>query len=186
MGQLSQMVNRVLHATIAICLSCMSIFVFGNVVLRYLFNSGITWAEEASRYLFIWLIFLGAIVASRENAHLGVDMLVSRLSVKDRRRVFVVNNLLLAITMGLCADGTWKLTELTVNQVSASMRLPLACVYVSGFICSVGMVAIALNNLYRLVARKMDESELVMTVDSEEQNLVGQALEETGKGEEKS
>ena len=66
------------------------------------------------------------------------------------------------------------------------MRLPLACVYVSGFICSVGMVAIALNNLYRLVARKMDESELVMTVDSEEQNLVGQALEETGKGEEKS
>jgi TRAP-type C4-dicarboxylate transport system permease small subunit len=180
------MVNRLLHAVIAICLSCMAIFVFGNVVLRYLFNSGITWAEEASRYLFIWLIFLGAIVASRENAHLGVDTLVSRLSVKNRRRVYVLNNLLLAITMGLCADGTWKLTELTINQVSASMRLPLAFVYVSGFVCSVGMVVIALNNLYRLAARKMDESELVMTVDSEEQNFVGQTLEETGKGEEKS
>jgi TRAP-type C4-dicarboxylate transport system permease small subunit len=186
MGSFSQMLNRALHAAIAICLSCMAVFVFGNVVLRYFFNSGITWAEEASRYLFIWLIFLGAIVASRENAHLGVDTLVSRLSVKNRRRVFVVSNLLVAVTMGLCADGTWKLTELTVNQVSASMRLPLAFVYVSGFVCSVGMVMIALNNLYRLLARKMDENELVMTVDSEEQNFAGRSLEETEKGGEKS
>jgi TRAP-type C4-dicarboxylate transport system permease small subunit len=185
MENLSQMVNRVLHATIAICLSCMAVFVFGNVVLRYVFNSGITWAEEASRYLFIWLIFLGAIVASRENAHLGVDTLVSRLSVKNRRRVFIVNNLLLAITMGLCADGTWKLTVLTVNQVSASMRLPLAFVYVSGFVCSASMVAIALANLYRLVTGKMKESELVMTVDSEEQQFIDHALEETEKGAEK-
>jgi TRAP-type C4-dicarboxylate transport system permease small subunit len=185
MGSFSQMLNRVLHATIAVCLSCMAVFVFGNVVLRYVFNSGITWAEEASRYLFIWLIFLGAIVASRENAHLGVDMLVRRLSVKNRRRVFIVNNLLLAITMGLCADGAWKLTELTINQVSASMRLPLAFVYVSGFICSVGMVAIALVNLYRLVAGKMDESKLAMTVDSEELTSVDQALEEPEKGAKK-
>jgi TRAP-type C4-dicarboxylate transport system permease small subunit len=179
------MVNRVLHATIAICLSCMAVFVFGNVVLRYVFNSGITWAEEASRYLFIWLIFLGAIVASRENAHLGVDTLVKRLSVKTRRYVFIVNNLLLAVTMGLCADGTWKLTELTINQVSASMRLPLAFVYVSGFVCSVGMVAIALTNLYRLATRKIGESELVMTVDSEEQRFIDHALEETEKGAKK-
>jgi TRAP-type C4-dicarboxylate transport system permease small subunit len=170
------MVNRVLHAIIAVCLSCMSIFVFGNVVLRYLFNSGITWAEEASRYLFIWLIFLGAIVASRENAHLGVDTLVSRLSVANRRRVFVVTNLLLAVTMGLCADGMWRLTALTVDQVSASMRLPLAFVYVSGLVCSVGMVAIALNNLYRLATKKVDESELVMTIDSEE--IIDQMIEE--------
>ncbi|MDR0379830.1 MAG: TRAP transporter small permease [Candidatus Accumulibacter sp.] len=180
MGNFSQTLNRVLHAVIAICLSCMSVFVFSNVVLRYLFNSGITWAEEASRYLFIWLIFLGAIVASRENAHLGVDSLISRLSVKNRRRVFIVNNILLAITMGLCADGAWKLTELTVHQVSAAMRLPLAFVYVSGFICSVSMVAIALNNLYRLITGKVSENELVMTVDSEE--LLDRAVKEVEKG----
>jgi TRAP-type C4-dicarboxylate transport system permease small subunit len=185
MESFSRMLNRALHAAIAICLSCMAVFVFGNVVLRYVFNSGITWAEEASRYLFIWLIFLGAIVASRENAHLGVDSLVSRLSVKNRRRVFVVNNLLLAVVMGLCADGAWKLTALTVDQVSASMRLPLAFVYVSGFVCSVGMVMIALANLYRLLTRKIDDRELVMTVDSEERNFIDQALEETEEGAKK-
>jgi TRAP-type C4-dicarboxylate transport system permease small subunit len=163
----------------------MSVFVFGNVVLRYVFNSGITWAEEASRYLFIWLIFLGAIVASRENAHLGMDTLVKMLSVKNRRRVFILSNILIAITMGLCADGAWKLTVLTMSQVSASLRLPLSYVYVAGFVCSAAMVVIALANLYRLITNKVKENELVMTVDSEDMKFIDQTAGEAEEGAKK-
>ena len=186
MSNLSQMINRVFRATIAICLSCMAIFVFMNVVLRYFFNSGITWAEEASRYLFIWLIFLGAIVAFKENAHLGVDTLVRMLSVINRRRVFIFNNILLVIVMGLCAHGTWELTLLTTDQESASLRIPLAFVYVSGFVCSVGMVLIALSNLYRLIFKDIKDNELVMTVDSEDQQIVEQTTSEDEEGAKKS
>ncbi|MDR1708603.1 MAG: TRAP transporter small permease [Candidatus Accumulibacter sp.] len=179
-------INRVFHAVIAICLSCMSIFVFANVVLRYFFNDGLDWADEAARYLFIWLIFLGAIVASRENAHLGVDMLVRRISVANRRRLFILNNVLILITMALCADGTFRLTLLTVDQVSASIRMPLAFVYVSGFVCSAGMILIALINLYRLVCNKIDDKELVMIVDSEDQAVVEETAGETAEGGNKS
>ena len=50
---------------IALCLALMVVMVFGNVVLRYGFNSGITVSEELSRWLFVWMTFLGAIVALR-------------------------------------------------------------------------------------------------------------------------
>ena len=49
--------------------------VFGNVVLRYAFNSGIAVSEELSRFFFVWLTFIGAIVAMRDGAHLGMDTL---------------------------------------------------------------------------------------------------------------
>ena len=62
-----------LKFVIALCLAVMVVLVFGNVVLRYGFNSGITISEELSRWLLVWLTFLGAIVAVREHAHLGVD-----------------------------------------------------------------------------------------------------------------
>ena len=62
-----------LKGVIALCLAVMVVLVFGNVVLRYGFNSGITISEELSRWLLVWLTFLGAIVAVREHAHLGVD-----------------------------------------------------------------------------------------------------------------
>jgi len=57
----------------------MVVLVFGNVVLRYGFNSGISVSEELSRWLFVWLTFMGAIIGLREHAHLGTDMLVGRL-----------------------------------------------------------------------------------------------------------
>lgn len=181
MGSFSKQINRLLHAAIAVCLTCMATFVFANVILRYFFNEGLTWAEEASRYLFIWLIFLGAIVAYQENVHLGVDTLVKKLSIKGRRKLFIINNIILVITMGLCVHGTWKMTVLTGDQVSSSMQIPLALVYVSGFICSVAMVCISLHNLYRLITGKMSDSELVMTSDNEDTQLIAGEAEEGAK-----
>jgi TRAP-type transport system small permease protein len=70
---------HLLKIAITLCLAVMMVLVFGNVVLRYGFNLGITVSEEISRWLFVWLTFLGAIVAMREHGHLGVDTLVKRL-----------------------------------------------------------------------------------------------------------
>ena len=75
---------KLLKVLIALFLAIMVVLVFGNVVLRYGFNSGITVSEEVSRWLFVWLTFLGAIVALREYGHLGVDMLVRRLPNRGR------------------------------------------------------------------------------------------------------
>lgn len=185
MDKLYSRMNGLLHGAIAVCLSCMSIFVFSNVVLRYFFNSGLTWAEEASRYLFIWLIFMGAIVAYQENAHLGVDCLVARLGTKGRKILFVINNLILLVAMGLVTQGTWTVTMLTANQASASMRLPMCFVYISGFICSLAMSFISLHNLYRAFTNQLKDKDLVMTTDSEDQIFIDQTFNEAGKGDRK-
>jgi TRAP-type transport system small permease protein len=86
---------RVLELLMAAALAIMVVLVFGNVVLRYGFNSGITVSEEISRWLFVWLTFLGAIVAMREHAHLGSDMLVSRLPIIGKKICLVVGHLLM-------------------------------------------------------------------------------------------
>ena len=183
MASVFKSINNLLHGVIAVFLSLMAIFVFGNVILRYFFNSGLTWAEEASRYLFIWLIFLGGIVAFAENAHLGVDTLVNKLSVKGKRKLYIINNLLILLTMLLVGDGSWNLTLISMDQTSPSMGLPLAFVYGASLLTSVSMAGISLYNLYRLLTNKIDESELVMTTDSEEKEQVEKAVSGSGKGE---
>jgi TRAP-type transport system small permease protein len=76
---------RVIDALTALLLAVMVVLVFGNVLLRYAFNSGITVSEEMSRWLFVWLTFLGATVAIKEHAHLGTDMLVAHLPVWGKK-----------------------------------------------------------------------------------------------------
>ena len=72
---------KLLELLVVVCLVAMVIMVFGNVVLRYGFNSGIDVSDEMSRYCFIWLTYIGAMVAMREKGHLGVDTLVKHLGL---------------------------------------------------------------------------------------------------------
>ena len=79
---------KLLEFLVVACLVAMVIMVFGNVVLRYGFNSGISISDEMSRYCFIWLTYIGAMVAMREKGHLGVDTLVRRLPLGGKSCAF--------------------------------------------------------------------------------------------------
>jgi TRAP-type C4-dicarboxylate transport system permease small subunit len=77
---------------IVLCLACMVVLVFGNVVLRYAFNSGITVSEELSRWFFVWLVFLGADHRMKEHGHLGMDSLVSQAAGSGKKACLVAAN----------------------------------------------------------------------------------------------
>src|SRR6478735_3683321 len=105
---------RLLKVMIAVCLAVMVVLVFTNVVMRYIFNSGIATSEELSRWLLVWLTFLGAIVALRQHAHLGVDTLIRALPPKGKFVCFVASYLLMLYADWLLALGSWKQTILTL------------------------------------------------------------------------
>jgi len=170
-----------LNFVIALFLSLMVILVFGNVVLRYAFNSGITWSEEVSRFLFIWSIFLGAIIALKDNEHLGVDTFVKKLSLKGKKITYAISNVLMLITLALIFDGSVKLTILNVDQSAPATGMPYAYIYAVGAFMCICMALIILLKLYRVLFWKTNVSDLIMTTDSEE--LVEQKHEEQGSKE---
>jgi TRAP-type C4-dicarboxylate transport system permease small subunit len=151
------------------CLAAMVVLVFGNVVLRYAFNSGLSLSEEVSRWLFIWITFLGAIVALREHAHLGSDMLVSRLPVFGKKVCLVAGQLLMLFLTWLMFDGS--LTQARINwDVQAPVTgASMAIVYGAGVVFAVSAGALLLIELLRTVTGQIGDHELVMVKESEEQ-----------------
>lgn len=100
--------DRVEELLIALLLGLMTLITFANVVVRYGFNSNILWALEATVFLFAWLVLIGASYAVKQNAHLGVDVLIAFLSPAARRivgLVAVAASLAYAI---LIAVGSWQ------------------------------------------------------------------------------
>lgn len=90
MKSLSIYVTKLLESLVVVILATMSCLVFLNVVLRYGFNSSINITEEVSRYLFVWLAFLGAILAFNENRHVNVTIFTSRLSLAKQKILHLV------------------------------------------------------------------------------------------------
>lgn len=159
---------KLLELLVVLSLVAMVIMVFGNVVLRYAFNSGILVSEEMSRYCFIWLTYIGAMIAMRERGHLGVDTLVKHLPVAGKKACLFVSEALMLLCNALFFVGTWKMHELQVTNVSPVVGISMIWIYGIGYVVAVVMSLFNLHVLWRLVSGRITEEELVQVVESED------------------
>ncbi len=158
-----------LKVAIALCLLVMVILVFSNVVLRYVFNSGIATSEELSRWLLVWLTFLGAIVALRQHAHLGVDTLVRALPPKGKFVCFVASYALMLYADWLLTLGSWKQTVLTFNDTAPASGISVGLFfYSSGVVFGVSAAVILIYDFFRVVTGAATEEELITVKESDE------------------
>jgi TRAP-type C4-dicarboxylate transport system permease small subunit len=159
---------KTLEVLIVACMVAMVVMVFGNVVMRYAFNSGILISEEMSRYCFIWLTYIGAMVAMREKGHLGVDTLVRRLPMGGKKFCLFLSEALMLLCNGLFFLGTWKMHELQVTNVSPVVGISMIWIYGIGYVVAVVMAVINLRMLWKLLSGRIREDELVVVTESED------------------
>jgi TRAP-type transport system small permease protein len=159
---------RALEVLIALALALMVVLVFGNVVLRYGFNSGITVSEEVSRWLFVWVTFLGAIVALKEHGHLGSDMLVSRLPTLGKKICLVVGQLLMLYITWLIFKGSLDQARINWDVAAPVTGATLALVNAAGVVFAISAAVLLLREMWRALSGQLSDADLVMVKESEE------------------
>ena len=102
---------------------------FANVVARYFFNSPILWAEEFSRYAFIWVVFLGAVVCTKHKRHIGIDSVVKVLPSHIQPWVNLAADLLTLALMVIIIWYGWILTR-SATQITATLQIPQYVIYI--------------------------------------------------------
>ena len=171
---------RLIEILIAAFLAVMVVMVFGNVVLRYGFNSGIIVSEEVSRWLFLWVTFLGAIVALKEHAHLGSDFLISlhahlgsdflisRLPVLGKKICLVLGHLLMLFATWLVFSGALAQVRINLRVEAPVTGASMAFVYGTGVVFAVFAAVLLLRDLWRILTGQLSEAEMVMIKGTEE------------------
>ena len=139
----------------------MAVLVFGNVVLRYGFNSGIVFSEEVSRFMFMWLTLIGALIVMKDHGHLGMSSVVSRFGERGQRICrFLADSMTLACCL-LLAHGTWKQVIIGMDDHAPVTGIPMGYIQSALLISSVGMALVLAYGLWRLVTGRMKKEELV-------------------------
>lgn len=153
---------------IAAALALMVVLVFGNVFMRYAFNSGFSVSEELSRWLFVWLTFLGAVVAVRDNGHLGTDMLVGRLGPTGKKICMGLSLVLILFCLSLLFKGAYEQAVINWDTTSAVMEVSMSWFYASGMVFAVLSAPILLGDLWRLLTGQIDDAHLLLMQESED------------------
>ncbi|SDG18302.1 TRAP transporter small permease [Pelagibacterium luteolum] len=151
---------KVVEAVLAALLLGMVIMVATNVVLRYGFNRGLTFSEEMSRYFFVWLTFIGAVLAFKDNGHIGVETLVSRFNRTGRLICMAISNALILFGASVFFYGTWMQHPINASMTAAVVNMSMIWVYGIGYFTSVGIGLIALYRLFAIVTGRVSEEEI--------------------------
>lgn len=161
----SRLLVRGMEWVLISILALMVVLVFGNVVLRYGFNSGITFSEEVSRFLFVWMVFLGSVLMLRDNGHLGVHTFTKFLPLAGKKVCKLIGDILTLACCVLLSIGAWQVIGLNLANIAPISGIPLGVVYMACMLCSVGMGLLQIGSIIRLLSGKMTEQELCPNFD---------------------
>lgn len=127
---LDRVLLRLNRWAVIVMLAAMAVMVFANVALRFLTDHSILWVEEVSRYLMIWLTFLGAGLVLRHGAHVGIDTLQSLLP----RHAAWIRALIFVLLLAFFATMLWlgaRYATVTWGQTTPVMQVPVGAVYLA-------------------------------------------------------
>ncbi|MFB3816759.1 MAG: TRAP transporter small permease [Candidatus Methylomirabilales bacterium] len=111
--------------------AAIAVVVFLQVLFRYLLRQPLFWSEELPRYLLIWMSFLAAAVAQRDEAHINITLVVNRLPARARRLAHLLANGLMLAFLGVLVYSGSLVTRITAAHRSTALQLPMAAVYVA-------------------------------------------------------
>ncbi|MGY6411898.1 MAG: TRAP transporter small permease [Alkalilacustris sp.] len=160
LGRLELALVRVAEVTLVFLLASMTVMVFGNVVLRYGFNSGLNFSEEMARYAFVWLTFIGAVLTFRDHGHVGVETVVRRLGPIGRRVCLALSNAIILLCAAILFWGTWVQHPINASATAPVVGLSMIWVFGITYFAGAAITVIAALRVVRAVLGWTSEDEM--------------------------
>ncbi|MFN3273559.1 MAG: TRAP transporter small permease [Paracoccus sp. (in: a-proteobacteria)] len=160
MSRFSRVFFRFLDLLLALLLGAMALMVFVNVLMRYLLNSGLPLSDELSRFAFVWLTFIGAVVVYHHRQHMGMETVVAQFGPRGRRVLMGMSDMMILGCAGVLTHGTWKQLPINASMSAPVSGVSMAWVYGIGLFTGTGIILITLERLVRLVTGRITEAEI--------------------------
>lgn len=145
---------RWLEPVLAALLAVLVSIVLGNVIGRYLLGSGITWADEMARFLFVWLTFLGAVLGLARGAHIGMDMVVATLPEVPARLLRLLALGLMAVFLAVWAWFAFELVQRSMTFRTPALGIPRGYIYAVAPASALLMLAVCLHQFWRVLRKQ--------------------------------
>ncbi|MGO4889587.1 TRAP transporter small permease [Anaerobacillus sp. MEB173] len=157
LGKISDGLNKVSKVLLGIIVGSMFLIILSQVVLRYVFGSGFSWAEEVTVFLMAWMTFIGSAIAVKQAGHINIDIFIDRLSLKLRWIVVFVSKLLILAFILIFTYYGYLFAVGSFNFNSNVLRIPLFwprfCITVAGVMMVIHMVHSLLKDIKEVKGR---------------------------------
>lgn len=150
-----------------ILFACMSLLICLQVILRFCFSTGISWAEECSRFLFVWLMYFSIAEATKKNRSIKIVYFIKKLNKNLQKKMYIFSDFLILVFSGISLYASCKvcLTTARFNDRAITMAVSLNFLYLAGLIGFMLMTIRILQNIYWKIKHIDDDIEVFENVN---------------------
>ena len=153
---------------IIILVAVIAAILIAAVFFRYGLNSALSWAEESSKYLMVWLTFLGTPIALRHFGHINIDLLLKVLPPRLKQFFYLVVSLIICFTMAIIFLKGWSFAQMGARQVASSFNISMWYMYIAVPLGAALTFLVALEQaLFSLIGISYPEEGLIVTTETE-------------------
>lgn len=156
MERLLRGLDGILDRVTLLLLTILLVVVGAQIFARYILNHSLFWSEELARYLFIYLVFLGAAIVLRREGHIQVSFFVEKFPPLLRRGVAMLADTLLLAFVGIVLIQSVRLAIMVWTVPTAALLIPWTFVYLGILLGMAAMVLVMLGALWRHVTGRTD------------------------------
>ena len=161
MEKLTKVITKILEVVLISLMSIIVLDVSWQIFTRFILQDPSSYTEELAGFLLIWIGLLGASYALYTKAHLGIDILMTKVKGAERRVVvIVIYTIVLLFAFFILVIGGIKLVNITfdLNQISAAMGIPMGYVYL--VLPLTGILMMYYSIVFIINALKISQDEL--------------------------
>jgi TRAP-type C4-dicarboxylate transport system permease small subunit len=148
--------EKALNIICRVFLGAIITIIFYGVIMRYIFSRPPAWAEELSRFIFIWMIMLGAVVVTREQSHIELTILVDHLPKKVRLVISIFTRLLMICFCWVMIQQGVKIYPIVAEAASPTFAISMGWLYLSipvgGFLMTIFILENMIKSLLQASA----------------------------------
>ncbi len=124
--RIDEKIGRVEQILVTILLTMMILMAVFQIVLRNFFNSGISWGDSLVRYLVVWVGFIGAAIATKEDKHITIDVVSRWLTAPESNYIRIISHFFSVVICGLLTLAAIKFIRFEAQMGgTAFFKLPV-------------------------------------------------------------
>jgi len=147
----SDILYKISKIFITTSLAVIVILVFSQVVLRYVFHFGISWSQEITIYILIWMLLIGCSMGLRDGEIVSLNIFKEKLPKKNAVYISIFTDILLVVffLIGIIAND--KIIERSSKQLSPILHIPMSWIAISFTISFLMAILYSLNHIIELL-----------------------------------
>ncbi|SEM50587.1 TRAP-type C4-dicarboxylate transport system, small permease component [Mesobacillus persicus] len=146
--KLVNLLNLFIKWILIILFFLLVVVVFLQVLFRFVLEQPLAWTEELSRYLLVWITFLGAAYGMSIKAHPSIEILFDKAGANLKKVLQVVTTILIIFFFWQVIVNSFEAIERSMAQTSPVLRIPMGLVYT---VIPISSVLFVINLLFVVI-----------------------------------